>query len=301
MLVLLLALAILVARAVLLWRERHDRTWRWWLGWSVPVLALVVVAVLFHRLGADIEATKFVAHLIMPAGLLWVALAGGAAWAAVRRRWKLAIAWSLLFLLETVAGNVWIGGLLMRGLESRVSAVDPSAGASYDAVVVCGGGTDPGFAGRSQITASGDRVLYAAELYLQGHARILVSTGTAPAGMEEARDMSEETASIWRRLGIPDADIMRIPGPRVTSEEIAAFQEVARREGWRRVGLVTSAWHMPRAQRLCARAQFTADALPCDRRSRMMGWSPVWLVPQEKGFQRVQLALWEYLGLLTLR
>ncbi|MBA2480364.1 MAG: YdcF family protein [Planctomycetes bacterium] len=302
MLILVIAAVLLIARSAMLWRDRHERDWRWWAGWSVPVVALVVVVVQLERLealGPAIAVKKFVAHLVMPAGVLWLALAAGAVWAVVRHRRRHAVVWTVLFVLHGLAGNMWFGAWLMRGLEVRVAATDVRSAGPYEAVFVCGGGTSAGSEGRSEVACSGDRVLYAAELYLQGAARILVSSSSSLASMEDARDLSEETASIWRRLGIPAGRIVTLPEPRVTGQEIIAYRDLAERSGWSRVGLVTSAWHMPRAQRLCARAGFAVDPLPCDHRGRMPPFSPIWLIPQEKGFQRVQLALWEYLGLLA--
>jgi hypothetical protein len=41
--------------------------------------------------------------------------------------------------------------------------------------------------------------------------------------------------------------------------------------------------------------------LGADRRGRFRGWSPLWLIPQEHGFARMQIAGWEDLGMLAGR
>ncbi len=296
-----IAAAILGFRAYLLWSNRNERGWKWWAGWVVPVFAGIV---LLAELGSLIEIKKFIGHLLMPAGLAWLGLAGAVTWSALRRQRGLAILCGCVFVLYSLAGNAWIGGLLIRSLERGTAPVDIAKLADhgpeqFDVVCVLGGGTDRAPDGRAEASVGGDRVVMAAQLFLAGKSRALVSSGSTVDGMELKRDLAEETAAIWRGLGVPGEAIVTLPGPRVTSEEIAAYRAERKERMWTRVGLVTSAWHMPRALRLCRRAGLDVVPIPCDFRGSVPGWSLVWLVPQERGFQRVQLAMWEYLGLLT--
>ncbi len=39
--------------------------------------------------------------------------------------------------------------------------------------------------------------------------------------------------------------------------------------------------------------------VPADFLSAPLPWNPLYAVPQARGFQNVQKALWEYLGVLT--
>ena len=296
-----IAACILGFRAYLLWSTRDQRTWRWWVGWAVPAFAGVVM---LAELGSLIEIKKFIGHLLMPAGLVWVGLAGATAWSALRRQRGLGILCSGVFVLYSLAGNAWIGGVLIRSLERHTPPVDVAALADhgpdqFDAICVLGGGTDRAPDGRAEASVGGDRVVMAAQLFIAGKTRSLVSSGSTIDGMETKRDLAEETAAIWRGLGVPGEAIVTLPGPRVTSEEITAYRHERDENHWAKIGLVTSAWHMPRALRQCRRAGLEVVPIPCDFRGNVPGWSLVWLVPQERGFQRVQLAMWEYLGMLS--
>ena len=125
---------------------------------------------------------------------------------------------------------------------------------------------------------------------------MLVATGQGPVN-----DYANETAQLWRGMGIPRQAIRCLPNARTTSEEIAVCRELVDKEGWHRVGLVTSAWHLPRALAHCRRQGLEVVPLAADWRGRMPGADGLWLIPQERGFAYVQLACWEYLALLLRR
>jgi hypothetical protein len=58
---------------------------------------------------------------------------------------------------------------------------------------------------------------------------------------------------------------------------------------------------MPRALRLCHTYDINPIPLGADRRGRMLGLTPYYFIPQRQGFENVQIALWEYLGMLAGR
>jgi uncharacterized SAM-binding protein YcdF (DUF218 family) len=103
------------------------------------------------------------------------------------------------------------------------------------------------------------------------------------------------------QLGVPDEAIVPISGPHTTSQEVVRIKAEAAERGWRRIGLVTSAWHMRRALRLCRVAGLEVTPIPCDFRGDIPPWSLVWLVPRDRGFVKVQFACWEYVGALVGR
>jgi uncharacterized SAM-binding protein YcdF (DUF218 family) len=293
------AAAILVVRSWMLWRTRADRTRRWWFGWAVPVVAaLVLVAELA---GGALELSKLVAMLLLPAGLVWVALIALVVAAAAQGRRRSALALAAVFVAYTLAGNVWVGAALMASLERGFPPIDPTALPPVDVVVVLGGGTDLGPDRRPQLGPSGDRILTALQLWQAKRAPVLATTGSAIRGFDRTHDDAFETAALWRSLGVPDEAIVPLPGPRTTSEEILCIREEAGRRGWKRIALVTSAWHMPRALRLCARAGLEVVPVPCDYRSGAPPFNITWLIPHERGFRAVHLACWEMLGRLAGR
>jgi uncharacterized SAM-binding protein YcdF (DUF218 family) len=248
-----------------------------------------------------LELEKLIGALIMPAGLVWLALGVLALACAARGRRRLAWMLAGLFLLDGCAGNAWLGGALMAGLEHGAAPIDIASVEPFDVVVTLGGGTDTAPDGRAQVGPAGDRVLIAAELFAAGKAACLAATGSSIAGYERPHDSASEAVAIWRALGVPEPALVPLSGPRTTSEEVARIETEAAERGWKRIGLATSAWHLPRALRLCRAAGLTVVPIPCDWRGQPPPWSLAWLVPCDRGFVGAQRACWEWLGMIVGR
>lgn len=244
---------------------------------------------------------KFVARLVMPSGLLWLLLIGVTVWAWRSGQRKQAFAWTGTLLLYTVIGNCWVGTALLGALEAQIPNHHLADPRPFDAVLVLGGGTKPGPGGSPQLSSVGDRVALAARLYHAGRAPVLVTSGSSIAAIHGAADISEQTARIWTELGVPPSAIRRVPLPKNTSQEVAAYKTLIAAEGWKRVGIVSSAWHLPRVLRQCRQHDLELLPLPADHRGVVPGFALVWLVPQAIGFAQVQSALWELVGMAVGR
>jgi uncharacterized SAM-binding protein YcdF (DUF218 family) len=299
MILVLCCAVFLIYRLCTLWPTRHERTRTWWIG---AVSALVALGGIGYGLVTDIVAQKALAFLLMPAGLAWLMLIAVTVVAWIRAGRLLGLLASGALALFTMAGNAWVGDWLIGTLEQQIPALDLEGFAPCDAVFVLGGGTEVSDANGPQLSNGGDRIALAARLWHAGKAKRLVASGSSIGAMETERDLAAETAALWRGLGVAPEAIIQIPPGRVnTTQEIAAYATLIRERGWTRVGLISSAWHLPRALRLC-RAQ-NLDLIPvgADRRGRFRSWSPIWLIPQNHGFERVQHACWEYLGMISGR
>jgi uncharacterized SAM-binding protein YcdF (DUF218 family) len=191
----------------------------------------------------------------------------------------------------------------MRSLERPFEAIFPLRETTrYDALLVMGGGSttrpDSDEAGDPQLGESGDRLRLAAAIHEQGRAAILVTSGSSIDGRH---DLSADTAALWTDMGIPAHVVLRLPGPRNSAAEIAAYALLVEERGWRRVGLVTSARHLPRALALCRRQGLAVDPLPSDFRASRVRWDSPVIVPSGGGFAAVEEAVWEYVGLAAVR
>jgi uncharacterized SAM-binding protein YcdF (DUF218 family) len=290
-----LLLAVLVLLAEQLWHGRLSRTRSWWLMLCGLILAVAAIASLVR---SDVIYPKMIALMLMPVGLLWLLLIGIAIAAWRARRTALALALSAAVLADTVAGNVLVGTWMIARLEQGVPACDLATVARFDAVCVLGGGTQIDAEGHFELGDCGDRLLVAARLYMSGKTPYLVASGTDIAGIEGDRNnLADITASLWRGIGIPASAIITIPpGPVNTAQELAAYKTLIAARGWQRVGLVSSAWHLPRALRLCEPLGLSLVPIPCDHRNRLPAVSWYWLIPQERGYQLLHHACWELLG-----
>ena len=87
-----------------------------------------------------------------------------------------------------------------------------------------------------------------------------------------------------------------LSAPRTTAEEIQVYKKVIAANSWHRVGVWSSAWHLRRVEKLCRSHGITLIPVPADFLSAPLPASPMYAVPQARGFQNVQKALWEFLG-----
>jgi uncharacterized SAM-binding protein YcdF (DUF218 family) len=291
-------LLFFIYKLVLLWPLRHQRNKRWWFGLATAVLALSGI---IFGLITDIVAQKALGLLLMPTGLLWIlltALAGLLWWL---RHQRFALLASFIWLCYTIAGNSWVSDALILSLERQISVVDMTTIQPFQAVFVLGGGTAVSANGPS-LGESGDRIIYAAQLYHAGKTPLLVCSGSGINDLSGERDLAQETSDIWRSLGVPEAHIVKLPpGLIITRDEITAYTKMVSENGWTRVGLVSSAWHLPRALRLCKRLDFQPIPLGADRKGSYENWSLYHLIPKPSHLVNTQIACWEYLGMLAGR
>ena len=245
--------------------------------------------------------SKLIGMLCMPTGLLWLGLLLAMFWAFRRRMRGLGGFLAFLFLGFTLAGNPQVGALLMNRLESTIPSL-PENAAPLDALFVLGGGSQVDERGRPFLNVSGDRIIEAARLWHAGKVRCLVASGASDDARTGRRNIGAETREIWESLGIPSAATRVIEEPCfITRDEIQAYGRLKTKEGWHRVGLLSSAWHLPRAMALAKRAGLEVLPIPSDERGRVPRFQLWHLVPQEEGFQKTQLACWELLGRLVGR
>jgi uncharacterized SAM-binding protein YcdF (DUF218 family) len=83
---------------------------------------------------------------------------------------------------------------------------------------------------------------------------------------------------------------VQVPGPRNTSQEVAALSALARDRGWRRIGLVSSGSHLRRAMRLADDNRLRVTPIPADVRGELQPASIAGLVPSGPGFYSVQVS-----------
>ena len=239
---------------------------------------------------------KILGQLMMPVGLLWLALLGAALVAWHRRRQAAALAAACGFVAFSLAGNEVVGGRMLGYLERDYTPLSIADDERFDAIFVLGGGTRRLPTEDVLVGAAGDRIVLAARLYHRGVTPLLVASGASIPGAAYPRDHAAESFAIWTELGVDGDDIVQMPGPTNTSEEVEAYAELARERGWRRVALLTSAWHLRRAMRQADRHSLDVTPMPADIRggSRYAGLYS--LIPSGRGFEAVHTASWELVG-----
>lgn len=266
-------------------------------SWILPafVLAALVLLLLLSS-GSLLIARKVGALLVMPIGAIWLVGLFFLLRPGGKRGFRLLI--GIFWLVYSLAANPLVGNALLRTLERPLYRYE-NLEEPLDALVLLGGGTATSPAGNPALGTHGDRVLRPAVLFHEGFAPILITTGRSITEKGEDRILSEETAEIWQSLGIPEASIYQLPDPRNTAEELEVIADLLAKEpDWKRVGICSSASHLRRALKQAGKQGLDLVPVPSDFRSGPLPLSPLYLVPQARGFRDVQTALWEYLGAL---
>lgn len=203
------------------------------------------------------------------------------------------LGWSLVWSLPQ--SSEW----LRRSLEDRHPVLAADAAPRADAVVVLGGGGHVGWSRREGVTADAlpySRLAAGARLWLAGRAPRVILSGGGDNGHSEARGMARAIAT----LGVPRRVLLLEQRSTDTRGNAGYTAQLARRHGIRRVLLVTSALHMPRAELLFRRAGLDVVPVPVPEPRIGGGWAQRW-IPRPRALWRSGRALKEYAALLQAR
>ncbi len=260
--------------------------------------AIVLLAIYFSLGRSAFE--KIATALAMPCGLIWYLLLFSVMFSIASRQRQLAALFSLICLMFMTFGSGLLASFLAATIEAPFAEIDPFEQRPYDYVIVLGGGATQGANERFQGNSSGDRLILAAQLYYEGVTSRLICTGTKiPELTKSDNDPGALSLSILEKLGVPPNAIERVDG-RTTSEEMKSLGERFK-DSKKRIGILTSAWHLRRATRLAEKNGLAAEPLPADFLSGPAnGWTPAeWLlsiIPQADNFMTTTKISKEYLG-----
>lgn len=253
------------------------------------------------------ELAKLAGFLLSP---LTLTLALGAmAGLLLLARWRrLAVAAAATaFTLLWLASTPMAAQSLVLSLESRFPAVSVQATPAADAIVVLGGalvGAQPPRRPTFNLGPASSRIWHAAALYRAGKAKwIIVAAGNQP-GSHGQQIEAEAIAHMLEDLQVPKAAIRQETLSRNTRENAAFTRPLAEQLGVRRVLLVTSASHMPRAlltfEQEWSGLGVTFFAATADVGVTVAKNSPEMWIPDASALVYVTKALKEYAGLLAL-
>lgn len=207
--------------------------------------------------------SKLLPLFIYPLGLACVILV--VALLTIGRQPRTAVICIVLALILLLgSSNSWSARFFVRSLEwqNTPSSQLPNA----EAIVVLGGATRSAFLPRPTVDLleSGDRVIYAAQLYRQKKAPYIILSGGRiewfGKGSSEARDM----ATILTSLGIPQEALIEEPESLNTHDNAINVKKILDARGIKRVLLITSAIHMPRSLLIFKKQNIDVIPAPTD-------------------------------------
>lgn len=220
---------------------------------------------------------------------------------------QLPIALALIVLL--LSSNGWVQNFLVASLEEQnVPGELPPA----DAIVLLGGATKSATKPRPMVEVSeqGDRILYAAKLYLEKKAPLIIASGGRidwnSAGQPEAADMAE----LLEMMGVPRDAILQEPNSLNTYQNAVNVKKILDEKGIQKVLLVTSALHMPRSLLIFQRQEINAIPAPTDflvSEPEMQIPSSSWgaivlnLLPDSGRLETTTKVIKEYIGTIIYR
>jgi len=226
-----------------------------------------------------------------------------------RKAWQtVCVALALVILI--VSSNTWVATSLVRSLEWKYLPQDKIPEA--DAIVVLGGGTVSAQSPRQtvEINGAGDRMIYAAHLYHEGKAPLLILSGGSITWLDGRQSsIAGEMKEILSALGVPDDAMVLQEKSQNTHEDAVYSNEVLREKGIKRIILVTSAMHMPRAVALFEHEGLEVIPAPTDFTVTEEDWNNlvsfniqsqlIALIPSTGNISLTTNALKEYIGMMV--
>ena len=219
--------------------------------------------------------SKLLPLFIYPVGLITLLIVLALTFGKHETFRKIVLGLSLLILF--ICGNRWVAYTGARSLEWQYLplAEIPQA----EAIVVLGGATMAADFPRSGVEVNGaaDRVLYTAQLYQEGKAPLIVSSGGSIEWQQEGQSTpSLEMSELLMRFGVPEEAIILQSRSYNTHEDAVYSAEILKEMGINKIILVTSAMHMPRATALFLHEGLEVIPAPTDYRITQAIWNDLW-------------------------
>jgi len=140
-----------------------------------------------------------------------------------------------------------------------------------------------------------DRFFAGIDLYEAGKAPRLIFTGGSLPWDKVAQNEGMVLKTFAQRMGVPEANITVSREAQNTEQEAQAVWELFVSNP-PKILLVTSAFHMPRAQRLFEQQGFEVEAFPVDFRVRARAMTPMDFLPDPRALSMTDVLMRELLG-----
>lgn len=253
--------------------------------------------------------SKFLPLLLYPVGLIFILIIF-----AILARKKPAIQITsliIVLLILFVFGNRWVALSLARSLEWRF--LPPKDTPHADVIVVLSGGTQSAQFPRpiTEINGAGDRIIYSAHLYHEGASEQILLSGGRIDWLAHGAEPTDDMAEILTMLGIPPEVLLYEPDSRNTYENAVNTYNMLEPMDIKRIILVTSAAHMPRAVALFEHQGFEVIPAPTDYTVTEANWAQlvdgslaskvISLVPNVENISLTTSTMKEYFGVWIYR
>jgi uncharacterized SAM-binding protein YcdF (DUF218 family) len=215
----------------------------------------------------------------------------------------------LAILILLIASNGFVSTYLVQSLEwQNIPLQLPKA----DAIVLLGGSTKGAEYPRPMVDISeqGDRVLYAAKLYLEEKAPLIIAAGGRIGWLSTGRPESADMGQLLELIGVPQSRIVQETESLNTHENAVNVKKILDERGIEKVLLVTSALHMPRSLAIFKHQGIDAIAAPTDflvsysdleSLNQSLPKTILNLLPNASNLEQTTKAIKEYIGIYIYR
>ncbi len=216
----------------------------------------------------------------------------------------------LSLILLTTAGNPRVANYLLQSLEWQY--LPPPEMPTADAIVVLGGATKSVASPRvlPDLNQHGDRLIYAAKLYQEGKAPLIILSGGRIEWFGAENSEAQDMAEILQLMGIPPEAIIEEGNSVNTYENAINTQIILKENKINSILLVTSAFHMPRSLLIFQRLGINPIPAPTDffvseQEVAAVNYSTeskiLSFLPEANSLAHTTLVIKEYLGTLIYR
>jgi len=252
--------------------------------------------------------SKILPLLVYPLGLACTLVL--LAFVIRRDRWQKGVL-ALAFLLLFLAGNRWVALGLAKSLEWRY--FPPQGPLQADVIVILAGETRAAEFPRPmpEVGESGDRLIYAARLYQQGAAPLILHSGGSIDWVDTGDNPGQDVPTLLEIMGVPREAILLETDSRNTYESAVACRKIFEERGFRRVILVTSASHMPRSVGVFERQGIQVIPAPTDytvtqgdgnqTQPESLATLLISILPSSENLEITTRTLKEYIGLFVYK
>lgn len=162
-----------------------------------------------------------------------------------------------------LSSNGLVANYLLKSLEWQYL---PSQIPQADAIVILGGATRTPASPRPMVdvTEQGDRILYGGKLYLEGKAPVIIATGGRAQWRGGGNPESQDLLELLKLMGIPETAVIQEPLSLNTYENAVNVKKILQEKNLKKVLLVTSALHTPRAYAIFKKQDIEAIPAPTD-------------------------------------
>ena len=181
-----------------------------------------------------------------------------------------------------IFSNAWVSSLLTQSLEWQHLANKNEELPKAEAIILLGGSTVAPIPPRNtvEINYSGDRVLYAAHLYKQGKAPVIIATGGGISWLGKTIPEATNMKQLLLRMGVPASAIIEEPQALNTHDNAVYTKEILEENGIKQSLLVTSAFHMPRSVLTFQKQDINIIPAPTDFSITKQHWKQLKSTPQ---------------------